>query len=414
MHYKRINHKEFAAAIFYPYEIMTTSYKYHISQMNFTFKACLYYCSNFDLNGPGSLIEKGLNTKNLAEIKKDDILLRNLEIAFPFNDSSFIKRAKEYLVKEGNSERLSENSMRTGSAVQSLNLGRLLNAIGKTTLGDQLLSKAFSQGAMQIEEESFLSLLDVAFVANNGAFVEKAKVYLGETDNFDRLYARVMRTGSATQLLSFGIILKNIGRHDIAVECFRNAASKNSQKAILELAYYDIEAGKDVVEKLSPIGPYGFWKIAQCFRYGKKVEKNLSRANDFYRQALQGANEFPEIAYDTGDFIEELALAQTDEDLFLETIIRAIELFKKSGRGNLGSGYIRAAQLMVEANNRYPDSENKFSDQTIFDLAYAAAQKGSYTKAKTFLERIGSSADLLSSATIEIDKFIKDINRKFG
>ncbi len=31
LHYKRINHKEFAAAIFYPYEIMTTSYKYHIS-----------------------------------------------------------------------------------------------------------------------------------------------------------------------------------------------------------------------------------------------------------------------------------------------------------------------------------------------------------------------------------------------
>ena len=97
LHHEKISHKEFAAAIFYPYEIMVTSYKYHISQMNCAFKACIYYCSKFDPTGPGSLIEKGLSTENPAEIKRDEILLKKLEIAFPFNDSAFVRRAKEYL-----------------------------------------------------------------------------------------------------------------------------------------------------------------------------------------------------------------------------------------------------------------------------------------------------------------------------
>ncbi|MBY0463134.1 MAG: hypothetical protein K2Q34_08135, partial [Alphaproteobacteria bacterium] len=342
------------------------------------------------------------------------ILLKNLDILFPFNDSAFTRRAKEYLSLVDNLDRLHAHLMEKGTPTQLLNFGRLLKDIKRDDLADSAFGKAYSNGAGQAEEERFLDFLDIAFVANNGAFVEKTKAYLGEDDNLDRLYGRVMGEGTATQLFNFAMVLKNMGRMDIAPPCFASAASRGSLRAQLELAYYDIESGAEVAGRLSALGTYGFWKIAQCFRYGRKVERDLRQANYFYLQSLAGIREFPEIAYDAGDFVEELAVAQKDQEHFKATSRKAIEYFRASGNLH-GSGYIRAAQLMVKARERCADLSIEFNDGEIFGLASLAAQKGAYTKATTFLKRIGQDpSSLLTPSTIGVDKLIKDINKKFG
>ena len=206
-----------------------------------------------------------------------------------------------------------------------------------------------------------------------------------------------------------------MGRMDIAPPCFANAASRGSLRAQLELAYHEIESGAEVVGRLSALAHYGLWKVAQCFRYGKKVERDLRQANDFYLASLGEIRKFPEIVYDAGDFVEELAVVQKDGERFKATARKAIEYFRTAGDLHLGAGYIRAAQLMIKTRERYPDLSAEFSDGEIFGLASLAAQKGAYTKATNFLKRIGQDPlSLLTPSTVGVDKLIKDINKKFG
>lgn len=311
-----------------------------------------------------------------------------------------------------NLDRLHAHLMREGTPTQLLNFGRLLKEIERNDLADPVIGKAYSDGAMRAEEERFLDFLDITFVANNGAFVEKAKVYLGEGDNLGRLYGRVMGERTATQLFNFAMVLKSMGKLGEALSCFGNAVSKGSQRAQLELAYYEIESGAEVLGRLPALGAYGFWKIAQCFRYGRKVERDLRQANYFYLQSLGGIREFPEIAYDAGDFVEELAVAQEDEGRFKASARKAIEYFRRSGDFHLGTGYIRAAQMIIKIRERYPPA-TEFADD-IFDLAFRAAQQGSYIKATTFLKRIGMDSRAILEKNAALMGFIAQLNEKFG
>ena len=409
---EEITSKAFAAAIFYPYESVDNAQKYHVSQMNCAFKACIHYSSLFDSNGVGAEIERGLKTKVIGKIS-DGILKENLNIVLPFNDGNFPRKAKEYLTLDGNGDRLCGELRSHGTSVQLLNFGRLLKEIGRDDLAELALEEAYSKGAKSLEEERLLDWLDITFVANNAGFIEKAKKYLGEEDNLDRLYGRLMNEGTATQLFNFGMLLKSMNP-DMALSCFRSSISKGSQRAQLELTYYEIERGAEASERLSALGPYGVWKTAQCFRYGRKVERNLKLANQFYLESLGGSCEFPEITYDVGDFVEELAVAQKDEVSFKTTAKKAIEYFEISGRNHLGLGYIRATQLMVRARELYADLREDFNDDIIYYLTLQAAQQGSYMTAFEFLKRIGGNPEVLLETNANLMAFIAQINEKFG
>lgn len=327
-----ISQRTFAAAIFYPYELMEASYKYHISQVSPILKACVYYSLKLDPEG----LWVALNPK-----------------------------VTDWYIKS---------------------------------------------------DDDLLDWVDITFVAHNGAFTEKAREYLRIGDNLDRLFAHIIESGTPTQQFNFGVIAKSIGEVSKSLSCFYEASIKGSKRAQLELAYHNLETSVDTLSSISDVSSYGVWKVAQCFRYGKKVAKDLKEANRYYLQALAGADEFPEIAYDTGDFVEELALGQKDKGRFIETARKAIEYFNMAGDRHLGSSYIRAARLMITARERFSDlATTDFNDDAISDLAFKAAQEGAYEKAKSLLERIGRDASsLLSPETVEMSKFIKDVDKELG
>jgi TPR repeat protein len=251
-------------------------------------------------------------------------------------------------------------------------------------------------------------------VAHNGAFTEKAKEYLGERDNLELLFDRIMREGTLTQQFNFGVILKDIGEVSKFLSCFYEASVRGSKRAQLELAYHNLETNVDTLSSISDVGPYGLWKVAQCFRYAKKVARNLKEANRYYLQALDGMYEFPEIAYDAGDFVEELALGQKDKGRFIETARKAIRYFRQAGEMHLGSGYIRAAQLMLKARERYPELAASFKEELICNLIFKAAQQGSYLKALELLKRVRLDPEYILKGRAALMGFIAEVNEKFG
>lgn len=414
-HVDKITIKAFTAAIFFPYELVETSHKYHISQMNCAFKACVYYSSLYDPSEVGGTIERSLKIRNFGKITYD-IIKDQLSIILPFNTGNFISKARDYLESGDNLVRLYGELMAGAPSIQLLNFARLLKDIKRDDLAESALIKANSEGAMEIEGERLLDWLDITFISNNAGFIEKAKAHLIEhAGNFDRLSNQIMSNGTATQLLNFGSLLKNMGRLEEALSFFRSATSRGSKRAELELAYYAIEnQSRDLTTGLNVLGYYGSWKIAQCFRYGKRVKRDLKTANQFYLEAINGSSEFPEIAYDAGDFVEELAISQKDKKLYERTARNALVYFQLSGDLHLGFGYIRVAELMIKARELYSSLRTEFNDDIISDFVLRAANQGAYTKANTLIIRYGLPLDTLLKHNAPLMGFIAQINERFG
>ncbi len=123
-----IDIKEFAVAIFYPYEVLEATHKQHISQMNYAFKASIMYSAEFDPHGPGKITRNILKRDIGVDISSDEQLLHYLDLGFIANSSSFLEKFKAYGHSYHDSfERLIPQVFSSGTAIQTLNLGFMLN-----------------------------------------------------------------------------------------------------------------------------------------------------------------------------------------------------------------------------------------------------------------------------------------------
>lgn len=329
-----IGYKKFAAAIFYPYEVLAITHKQHIHQMNYAFKACIMYSSVLDNNGAARIMLK---------------------------------------------------SLRAGVSISS--------------------------------DNNLLSLLDVGFIATNSSFLDNVKTYLVSHPNTLNIFKeQILSTGTTIQTLNLGLVFTALGIEDDALECFDAAINRGSLRASIEKGTIFLKRNfEQGVSFFRSLGCYGLWKIAQCFRYGIKTERNVDKANQFYLEALSTheIRHYPEIMHDAADFAVYYAYSQADPNVFKAVIDGAIRRFVESGDLHLGLSYVRAAELSLEVITLFPDMtiNSNFSLDFRKEIAKRALFEGHAGKATCVLDKLHIEDD---ADMVVIRSRVEQIDRYFG
>lgn len=147
---KQISYKKFAAAVFYPYEILETTHKQHFQQMNYAFKVSFMYSSEFDASGLARRI-KNIGTSSFA-ISSAEELYHLLDIGLIASSSSFLDDVKDYAKRApGVLEHL--KAIPNLNAIQSLNLGFLFKNIGNDEAALECFSHSARKGSFRANIE---------------------------------------------------------------------------------------------------------------------------------------------------------------------------------------------------------------------------------------------------------------------
>lgn len=266
-------------------------------------------------------------------------------------------------------------------------------------------------------DNELLHFLDCGFIASSPFFLNKVAAYeTAHPNTLVQLRGRVLSEGTLLQVLNFGLVLKHLGSDDGALECFERAKNRGSLRASIEIGNIFLKRSfSDGLSFFQSIGAYGHWKIAQCFRYGIKIERDLAAANQFYLEAANNgdASRYPEILYDAADFAIDYAYSQPSPDIFKAVIKGAVNRFLTAGNLHLGLGYIKAAEISQEAAILFPDLEvsKLFSHNFRKDIAKSALMEGHAARAKGLLEKLNLDDDagmvVIRSYADQIDRFLE-------
>jgi hypothetical protein len=250
------------------------------------------------------------------------------------------------------------------------------------------LSKMISRGEIEdvTSPDDLFRILDRPFISNAPDFLMKVKPF--EKD-FGGIIEHICSTGTALQTFNFGVVLKSLGHLDTVLSLFDLSRSKGNQRAGIEMGSLLLKGSYADGEAFFPsLGSYGFWKIAQCNRYGINTVKDMAKANEYYLRALSAGDPclYPELLYDAAEFAVFYAYSQPDAGIFQAVMDTAIRRFIEAGNAHLWVGFYRAAELILATRTRIPDFA---SSVDVRDLVYRSIVEGNATKSQGIMARLG-------------------------
>ena len=147
---EKIGYKKLAAAIFYPYEVLEKTHKQHFQQMNYAFKASIMYSSVLDAGSFGRILRGTLKTDIGIDIHSKDDLLNYLDVGFIACNSSFLDKTRIYETSNpGTLDHLKQQILLGSSAQQALNMGLILQNLGKDKEALECFCKANENGSLR-------------------------------------------------------------------------------------------------------------------------------------------------------------------------------------------------------------------------------------------------------------------------
>jgi hypothetical protein len=305
----RIGYKEFAAAIFFPYELLCKSHKKHPLQFNYAIKACLYFSSILNPRGKARKLLKAVKDSELSadEVDSSDKLMNLLDISLMGSSSIFAEyvRASEYL------KECKTRVRESGTVIQKLNMGYIILCVAE----------------------------------------DEAKDFFSQAEGLGSLAA-------SSELGS--IMLK-----------------RNSSRGI---SYY------------RSLGTYGLWKIAQCYRYGVGIDRDLTAANEHYLLDMESDMrfEYPEIHYDAADFAVYYAHSQPREEIFCDVMREAIRRFVFIGSKHLWQGYFRALESILQPEVARLGLAAEYKPR---EILIESIREGNAEKSEGLMRKLGMKVD---------------------
>ncbi len=149
-----IGYRIFAAAIFYPYEVLATTHKQHLLQMNYAFKACVMYSADLSNYSPGRMMLKGLRADIGFDISSDGEFLSLLDTGFIVTSSSFLEKVKAYKTSHPDIlDRLKGEVLSKGTAIQALNLGSIFKSLDRDDDALTCFDEARKKGSLRASIE---------------------------------------------------------------------------------------------------------------------------------------------------------------------------------------------------------------------------------------------------------------------
>lgn len=206
------------------------------------------------------------------------------------------------------------------------------------------------------DREAVELVLDSVLSKGNRSYIEKylniVETYVSQDVLSHCINARTfLRLGKACTVL---------GDFEKAHRYYDKAALKGSKRAVAEMVNGLIVAthlsshGKltqihAILQSYqSKLAGYGHLIIAQYFQFGVGdiVERNLKKANSFYRTAAEF--DFPQACIDYGDFLLTTTnVFPNDREKVRKFYGLAIDSYAKSGTLGITNGYIKAAQTLL-------------------------------------------------------------------
>lgn len=304
---------------------------------------------------------------------------------------------------------------------QSMRLGILISAyhgndeatriiLASTHKADEMAPKVWKHYfGFLYEKKSFFSVnfesnrldsvkgfLDVPFSFNNLKLLEKLRI----------VDLNGLKDLGGMSSLNLAFLMKEQKHFDIALGLFTKAGSEGYLRGYIEAGFLfledehkeDEESFKEAEESFKKAGAYGLWKIAECYRYGRRISRNLMEANRYYKLAVTHVSSSAEIFYDCADFCEQIALSQDSSEVKKMIWCQVKEYLLQSGNLGMGVGYKKAAQLMHQGFIQ--DS----SQEEMINLYKKAYDLGSTDFVLENLQSLG--------VIVENDEFLREKNEK--
>lgn len=262
--------------------------------------------------------------------------------------------------------------------------------------------------------EEIDNFLQIPFCLEDVGILNEVKTFVLKDDNLAQLLDRVEASQNRVYLINVVNLLKALSRKDLIEKVIRKAIQLQSKRGLIELGFFfldrNFDEGKEFFEFHltldSGLRAYGLWKIAQCFRYGKKVERNLEKANTFYMEAISLSldnplQRFPEIHYDAGDFAVYCALSTSVLDQKILALQQSLTHFQQASQFGMRIAFVKEAEIAEKLVDLHQLQTSYLAEISLraaragyFEIANKIAKKHSISINPGFL-KIWSDAEQL-------------------
>lgn len=352
-----IGYKDFAAAIFYPYEVLENTHKTHLSHMNYAFKASVMYSSSLDHNGTGRKFFNSFGKDTALSITSDATCSVMLDIGFIARNSSFMDKVIAYdKIAPGVLNRLTPMILKDGTPTQVLNLGLIFNQLGQDKKSLECFNRAIEIGSQR-------------------AYIEKGNLLL--KNNFSEGVDFF-----ATQLGAYG--------HWKIAQCYRYGINTSRNPA---------EANKFYLQAVAT-NNHNYPEI-------------LYDAADFATEYAYAQLDYASNNSNTED--DDHALTVDSATTTFKRIIHStIERLQIAGSFHLGLSYLKAAEISLEVAKRFPDVlvvSLSFSSDSIRSNTKKAFMEGQVAKSDSMLGKINMVDDM---QMVVMRGYVENIDRYLG
>lgn len=387
--------------LFYPYQQLQESTATNFNQLSLTLKLSILLASKYGFEPARFLILASHIGANGSVSK--GVVEGLLTLPFCLNDFSVSSSLSKMVLNGDNAQWLTRSAKISHDPIFVINSCILLEKLGY--FDTELSMKVASLDHYTYCMRQVRKILSTPFALENIIVLNCMKSFALERENLRELTEIARVSPNSIYVANTGFLFKMLDRLDLAEEMFTKGNILGSRRLAIELLFlkFDQAPGGDLsffnLPENDPLElkAYGLWKLAQCYRYGRKIDRNLPQANTYYLQAvsISASNPqkcFPEIHYDAGSFALYCALSSTNPDQKKLALDHAVQHFRIAGNHGMEEAFTRED----EVTTIHP--ELSYSSGIFNGIAQRAAIAGYLKIAQGILQR-----HALSTPTSMID-----------
>lgn len=348
--------RQLVGFLFYPHQQLQESSYTNFNQLPLALKLSILLASEYGFEPAKSLLL--MSHLGSPSSMSKGVVERLLHFPFCLYDFSVCSGLKKMALNNDgkNIPWLVSNAKKSKDAVYVLNSCFLLTQIGITD--EEVSTKALSLDADTAYLQRVSKILSTPFALENIVILNCLKGFALEGENLRHLVEGMRSSRDSIVIANAGFLFKTLGHMNLAVEMFSQGITLNSKRLGIELLSLYFEQApvghlnffRLPEEDQSGLRAFGIWKLAQCYRYGRKIDRDLVQANAYYLQAASFSlsdprNFFPELHYDAGDFALYCALSCTKPEQKILALNYARQHFRTASDGGMEAAFAKEDEV---------------------------------------------------------------------
>ncbi len=371
---ERLTTQNLVGFLFYPYHQLRSSTKTNFNQLSLTMKLSILLAAKYGFEPAQFLIF----TSHIGTSDNDSRRVADGLLSLPFclDDFSSLQDLKSIFSKRDNSSWILEKARSSYDPIYLTNSSLLFRQMELPDIAEELAGKTNLTDWQAACTQRIEKILTTPFSLENRTILNCLKNFAYQATNYTFLFERANTSSNSLYVINASFFFRMFGHLSDAERLLMRAESLHSQRLGMDflLLNFSKDSGSEAsFSNLSPTDPlgleaYAHWKIAQCYRYGRKTPRDLARANTHYLQAVSismsnPSKRLPEIHFDAGDFALYCALSHPNplqKNLALESAIQHFKAAQIFGMEEAFSREDEATSIHPELNS--PNNFNTIAE----------------------------------------------------